>query len=392
MLINLLNHIKKIEKLFYIGGAIFISKIVFLFIPYLISDIQYNSFNKIYYSAAIVVLFGKLGFEFAISRINLHHKNLFIVVFINTLITTLAVIFFNKENDNFTNYTSIFIYSFFYILANIFLIKNLFEGSYKKYFSYKLFYGIVLFSSIFILLKFTSEIFLVFPVVGLLWFLFIYSFNWSNFKGEGKLKDFYKLGISGFVINATLGFAFIADKYIINHFFELDIANAYTFGWALTAPMLYIGSMIEHSIFTANNKNKRKTVINAIYLLVLLIIIYGISVYSIVSFYPNLLPASINYDLLKSILILFLVVYAIYAIIQFPLNGILFKFTGNDSQFKLAKIYPAIFLGFITLLFVLFSNNTNNNYWILVVVNASYLFLILGIKAIVIKKSIFKTN
>ena len=384
--------ISRFEKIIYIGGAIVISKVVFLFIPYLTTDIQYNDFNKIYYTAAIVILFGKLGFDFAVTRINIQHIKLFGSVLFNTIVIIFLVFFISNEKHDYTNYLAVFFYSFFYILANIFLIKNLFEGSYKKYFLYKLFYGIVLLISVFILIKINLEIFLVFPIVGILWFLFIYSFNWHNNKGEGRIIDFYKLGISSFIINAALGFAFIADKYIVNHFFEINVANAYTFGWALTAPILYIGSMIEHSIFTADNKNKRKTVTNFILLIAFLVTIYGILIYLIVSFYPSVIPASINYSLLKSILLLFLIVYPVYAIIQSPLNGILFKFISNDSQFKLAKIYPVIFLAFCALLFWLFVIDSNKNYVLLIIINASYLFLLLGIKAFVINKNITKVG
>ncbi len=263
--IKVYSYIKRLEKFLFIGGAIVISKVAFLFIPYLTTDIQYNSFNKIYYTAAIVVLFGKLGFEFAITRVKIGHIKLFFAVFFNTIITTFFVFFVGNEKHIYSDYLAVFIYSFFYILASIFLIKNLFEGSYKKYFLYKLFYGVTLIISIIILIKIKLEIFLVFPIVGFLWFLFIYLFNWHNSKGNGSIKDFYKLGASGFIISAALGFAFIADKYIVNHFFELDVANAYTFGWALTAPILYIGSMVEHSIFTASNKNKHKTIVNSFY-------------------------------------------------------------------------------------------------------------------------------
>ena len=146
--------------------------------------------------------------------------------------------------------------------------------------------------------------------------------------------------------------------------------------------------MIEHSIFTADNKNKRKTVTNFILLIAFLVTIYGILIYLIVSFYPSVIPASINYSLLKSILLLFLIVYPVYAIIQSPLNGILFKFISNDSQFKLAKIYPVIFLAFCALLFWLFVIDSNKNYVLLIIINASYLFLLLGIKAFVINKNI----
>ncbi len=145
--------ISRFEKIIYIGGAIVISKVVFLFIPYLTTDIQYNDFNKIYYTAAIVILFGKLGFDFAVTRINIQHIKLFGSVLFNTIVIIFLVFFISNEKHDYTNYLAVFFYSFFYILANIFLIKNLFEGSYKKYFLYKLFYGIVLLISVFILIK-----------------------------------------------------------------------------------------------------------------------------------------------------------------------------------------------------------------------------------------------
>ncbi|MBK7979760.1 MAG: hypothetical protein IPK06_07095 [Ignavibacteriae bacterium] len=72
------------------------------------------------------------------------------------------------------------------------------------------------------------------------------------------ILNFTKLGFAAFVVNASLGFAFIADKYIINHYFNLKIANSYTFAWGITSPMLYLGNIMEHTIYTAKNNEKEK--------------------------------------------------------------------------------------------------------------------------------------
>ncbi|MFZ1292531.1 MAG: hypothetical protein WAR79_20745 [Melioribacteraceae bacterium] len=376
------------EKFLFIGSAFFISKIVFLIIPYITNSIDYNEFNKIYYSAAIVILFAKLGFDFAINRVHVHHKNLFIAVLINTLIMVIVLKLTEQENYSYINYTSIFLYSFFYIIANIFLMKTLFDGNFKRYFLFKLFYGIILIAIVFILISFHLEIFLVFPIAGILWMIYVYSFSIRDFKGEGKLTDFYKLGFAGFVVNAALGFAFIADKYIVNHFMNLDVANAYTFAWGLTSPMLYLGNMVEHSIYTAGNINKRKIIKNAFILLAGLIVLYSIGIYAVVFFLPNLLPQTINLSLLKQVLILFLLVYSIYSLIQYPLNGILFKFINSSAQYKLAKIYPSIFLFFFACLFYVYKIQNSDDFFLLIALCSVYLFVLLGIKVLIVRKSI----
>ncbi|MBK8946947.1 MAG: hypothetical protein IPM32_17000 [Ignavibacteriae bacterium] len=382
------NAYRKTNKLIFIGGAFFISKIVFLFIPYITTSEQYNDFNKIYYSAAIVVLFGKLGFEFAINRIKIQHKKLFIAVLFNTLLMVAALNLFGDEKYSYLNYFAIFIYSFFYIIANIFLIKTLFEGNYKRYFFFKLFYGLILLAAVFILLTIRLEIFLIFPFTGILWMLFVYAYNFNDSGGEGKLSEFYKLGIAGFIVNAALGFAFIADKYIVNHYMNVDVANAYTFAWGITAPMLYLGNMIEHSIYTAGNTNKRNTIKNSIVLLFIIVLVYGISAYSFVQFLPSLLPNSIDLILLKKILIIFLIIYTFYTIVQYPLNGILFKYINNVAQYKIAKIYPLIFILFCIILFYLFGIKNSQDFILLIGVCTFYLFILLSIKINVVKRSI----
>ncbi len=388
------NKIKKLykssERIIFIGGAIVFSKIVFLIIPYLITGVEYNEFNKIYYSAAIIILIGKFGFEFAITRIEIHYKKLFAAIFFNVLIVSIFVTAIGEKYISLKSYLSILLYSYFYIAANIFLIKNLFEGAYKKYFLYKLFYGFTLLISLLVLLKFSTNIFLIFPFVGFLWFLFVYSFNWKNYSGNGKLKSFYKLGTSAFIINSALGFAFIADKYIVNHFFEVEIANAYTFAWALTSPMLYIGSMIEHSIFTSSNKNKRKTITKFLFLLASMVLAYSIIIFTGVHFYSSLLPKSISYNYFISILSIFLLIYSVYTFVQFPLNGILFKFIDSKAQFRLSKIYPVLFIVFVAILYFVFIHNMNKNYFLLITLNAGYLFVLLLLKAFVVFKSVPK--
>ncbi len=121
-----------------------------------------------------------------------------------------------------------------------------------------------------------------------------------------------------------------------------------------------------------------------------MVTIYDVFVYTVIHLYPSLVPKSINYELFQSILLLFLIVYPIYSIIQSPLNGILFKFIESGSQFKLARIYPIVFLAFCTLLFLLFVMQANRNYVLLIIINACYLFLLLGIKVFVVKKNIVR--
>ena len=114
-----------------------------------------------------------------------------------------------------------------------------------------------------------------------------------------------------------MGFAFIADKFIVNHFFEIEVANTYTFAWAVTAPMLYIGITIEHLIYASSKEQKRSTIFASFFLIFILAGIYITLVYLIVNLFPNLLPESINPNLFKSIITFLLVGYFIYTIIQF---------------------------------------------------------------------------
>jgi hypothetical protein len=197
------------------------------------------------------------------------------------------------------------------------------------------------------------------------------------------MYDLYKVGGSAFIINSAVPFALVADKYIVNHYFPVDTANAYTFAWGLTAPLFYIGNLIERIIYSSEDINPGKMLKNSLVILFFLILIYVCVLISAVKFLPVLLPSSVDRQLLQNIFLFMVSGYSLYILFHFPLNGYLFKFLQVEKQKRIALIY---FIYLIILLAVVISAGALEikNYKVLLIAIWGVIFTLLGIKTAVI--------
>ena len=328
------------QKFVLIGSTIFSNKLVLIVTAYFFTEVQYNIFNKAYYTASILILFGTLGFDFAVSRINISLKTVSLGALLNVFITLVILYFISEPFVDILKIFSIFFYSLFACLGGIFTFQLLFRGEIKRY-------VLLMFTNAFLhllIIPFVTllnvDIFILFPIVSLTWFLLGYPrFRILNQDDEQNLASLYKLGISTFIINSAVSFALVADKYIVNHYFPLDTANAYTFAWGLIVPLLYIGNVVEKLIYSSTSGDSSKIFLKSLFALLVLVGAYSVLLLSAANFIPALLPNSINPARLREILNFMITGYALFAVINFPVNGFLFKFAETSKQKTIAGAY-----------------------------------------------------
>jgi len=373
------------QRFVLIGSTIFSNKLILILIAYFFSGVQYNTFNKAYYTASILILFGTLGFDFAINRINTSFKMIVLGVTLN-VIAALAILFF--ISDPFTNFyqlISIFIYSLFACLGGIFTFQHLFQGRIKTYvvlmFTNALLHLMII--PFITLLK--ADIFLLFPLITLTWFLIGYPgfLKYNKAKGE-NLAALYKLGVSTFMINSAVSLALVADKYIVNHYFPIDTANAYTFSWGLIVPLLYLGNVVEKLIYSSTSGDSVRIFKKSLIILLMLVVAYSILLLSAVNFLPAVIPNSINSVRLVQILSFMITGYALFVVINFPVNGYLFKFAETTKQKSVAAAYLVTIIIFPIAFFLINGGTEITNYRTLLLLIWSFIFLLLIIKTVVV--------
>ncbi len=332
-----------------------------------------------------MILFGALGFNFAITRIKLKSHLLAATVFFNLLIISLAYYLLADPFSEFLSLVSLFIFALFTSIAGIILFSLLFQGDYQKYFLYT-FINSLLLLSIIPLLKYTSiGLMILFPVVAFLWLLsiIVIARPFQNNNSE-DIRGFYILGVSAFVINGTASLAFALDKYFVNHFYDVGTANSYTFSWSLVAPIFYIGTLVEKNIYALNDGDAKSTIKKSFFALAGSVLLYGFVVLAIIKYFNALLPSSIQPELLLTIFTLMIIGYGLYAMIHFPINGYLFKYA---ETFKQTIISKAIFIATVpmfALYYFILSDWFKENFTHLIIGVLAYIFLIQIIKVFIL--------
>jgi len=349
----MLSQFANIKKLVLLGFAVASTKIMLLLFAYFFDAENYNQFNQIYYTASMVILFGSLGFNIAITRVNLSLKLVTASVLLMILTAYLFLQIFSAPFENVFEIVSILIYCLFISLAGIYVFHLLFSGRYRDYAILTLFYSALHLLIIPAILFLKLSLFSVLPVIAFLWFL-IGSPKYIRQKDSSfrNLKEFYKIGISAFVINSAVSLALAADKYFVNHFFAVETANAYTFAWGLTAPMFYIGVLIEQYLFSETNTSKSNILRRGFIMVTVFVTFYAAAMIAAIYLFPNIMPASVDHATVLKIFTLMISGYSVYVILHFPVNAYLFKALGTGKQ-KTISLYFSIIISVYILLYVL---------------------------------------
>lgn len=372
------------QRFVLIGSTIFTNKLILILIAYFFTEVQYNIFNKVYYTASILILFGTLGFDFAINRTAVSFRAVVLGVILNTVLTLTILFFISEPFTSAYQIISIFIYSVFACLGGIFTFQHLFHGRIKKYVLLMFINAMLHLLIIPFITFFEADIFMLFPFVTLSWFLIgIRDFMLNNKSNDETLASLYKLGVSTFIINSAVSLALVADKYIVNHYFPIETANAYTFSWGLIVPLLYIGNVIEKLIYSSTSGNAVKVFWKSLIILLILVAVYSIILLSVLNLMPAVVPSSINSAVLVQILSFMITGYALFVIINFPVNGYLFKFAETSKQKSVAAAYLVTII-FFPAVFIFFNGGTEiTNYRTLLLLIWSFIFLLLIIKSAV---------
>ena len=379
------NGIFSIQRFFIIGATIFTSKVVLILIAYFFNEVQYNTFNQAYYTASILIIFGAFGFNYAVNRVDIKFILVFFASIINILITLFVLLIFSPPQFSSMQIISVIAYALFAAIGGIFTFQVLFQGFYKTYFYLTLLSAVLHIALIPAVMILNVDIFLALPFVTFFWFVISFP---KFIKGKSlrleSLKELYKIGSANFIINSSVPLALVVDKYFVNHYFSLETANAYTFSWSLTAPMFYIGNLIEKIIYSSEEKEGKRIFKRSLLILASLIILYAAFMLAVVYFFPSLLPRSVNVDLMKAVFSFMIAGYALYVIFQFPVNGYLFKFKEVAKQKSIAVVY-AVFIFLLVTFYLFFLNQFHiENFRVLLLSIWGFIFCLLIIKSYVV--------
>jgi hypothetical protein len=380
----MLNQFANIKKLMLLGFAVVSTKVMLLLFAYFFNSETYNHFNQIYYTASIVILFGSLGFNIAVTRVNVSMKLLTIAVLLTTAIAYLFLQIVSSPFENRIEIFSILLYCTFISITGIRVFQILFSGRYRDYVLLTLLYSILHLLIIPAIIYFNVSLFVLLPVIAVLWFITAYpKFIKQTSQADVKFKEFYKIGISAFVINSAVSLALAADKYFVNHFFSIEIANAYTFSWSLTAPMFYIGVVIEQYLFSESNKSKSNILKRGFLLNVVLVVFYaGISAL-IINFFPGIIPPSVEYKMVLKIFSFMLIGYSVYVAAHFPINAYLFKSLGVSKQKRISIFFTVIIIIYLVVYILILREIISIDYISLLLITWSYIFALLITKALI---------
>lgn len=372
------SQLTNIKKLFFLGIAVASTKVMLLLFAYFFNAETYNQFNQIYYTASIIILFGSLGFNIAITRVGVSLKMVAAAVAVNAIAVYLVLQLISSPFNNLPEILSIIAYSIFISVTGIFNFHLLFTGRYKDYVILTILYSVLHLLLIPAVIFFGIDFFIALPAVGILWLLSGLP-RYIRVKDTAfqNIKEFYKIGLSAFVINSAVSLALAADKYFVNHFFSLDLANSYTFAWGLTAPMFYIGVIIEQFLFSEAKPSKASILKKGFSLSASMVAIYAASLLIVVNFFPGLIPDSVNYNYVLSILTLMITGYSVYVIFHFPVNAYLFKSLGTEKQKTISIFFSMIIFAFVILYTVIMQGVIEITYLWLLIITWSYIFTLL---------------
>lgn len=309
-----------------------------LLVAYLLPSAAYNHFNQIYYSASLLSMIGTMGLDVSTYKHPLPHSVLFLCVLANVLLLTGLMRLFGFHFGSTQDIFNTIIFGYLTAVGNIITTKMLFSNQFKIYCIISAMRGAfqVLAIPMFVFLRvdlLTSMILL--NGVWLVLCVIIYpSHEKFSFR---KVIETYKEGVCNFFINSAAGIGFNIDKYVVNHFFPIAFANIYTFSWSLVAPVFYLGNAVEKTMYSSDEVGSLSSIlIKYSFALMLLLLVYVACVWGVVIFFPTALPRSAPLASAHLILSLMLLIYGVYTMFHYPLNGLLFKHINLQARSKIA--------------------------------------------------------
>jgi hypothetical protein len=325
-----------------------------------------------------------MGFDFSQTKIPVKTITIFLFITINVVITYSILHFISNPFSDLSEIIPVLIYSTFTAVGSVLNFRLLFFGQYQKYFWVMLIFAGAHLLVIPAVLLGNFSIFPSLCGVIIVWFFIVYGLFDKETSDIKNYKEYYKIGFSAFIINSAVALGLSADKFIVNHFFEIDIANSYTFAWGLTAPIFYIGNLIEKYLYAEPKPDKNRILKKGFLFSLLLISTYTGGMLIIINFFPSLLPGSVSNEIFGSIFTFMITGYSLYVIFHFPLNTYLFKVSDTKKQKTISVYFFFIILAFAFVFYYIINNTFEFNYQLLLVAVWIYIFTLLIVKALII--------
>lgn len=329
-----------LKRTIVITLGLVLEKLFLFFLPYFLTSGTYNEFNKNYYLAGLISSFAVFGFNFSVKFVKLRTSLIFALVIVNCLIVA-SILWLFFEKGAFSPFA--LFYGVISIMLSILQFEFLFTGKLKEYASAVM---IIFTASVISLVGSIAlglDLFLLLTIFNAVSLVIILSFSEKKeLTGMPNVLNFYKVGLSAFIINGVAVVVLATGKYLSTNLFEETAANSYIFASLLITPLFFAGNILERVIYTLKKKLfNSKLLIMGLSFLFYISISAGIVALWLI--FPQLLPKSIDGGTLIRILIFMLLGTSIFSSLHFPLNGILFKESKTETQ-KQAAIYNFILI------------------------------------------------
>ena len=381
-----------VKKTILLGIAQALPRLALIASAYILTKNDYFIFNKYYYTASIIIIWSGFGFDFGGNISRTRTKIVVYAIAVNSILCSGMIWFWGNNETNPLTMFSILVYSFSAAATGVLLYRLLFQEKINDYFTITLI-GMVMFIITLVLFKLTGMWLFLFLFPGYSFMLTMYAYHKSNSTDsvlftETSIPYLYESGFLSFSINGLVPLVFAFDKFIINRNFGIGIANSYIFAWGLTAPIFYIGNIVEKIIYSSSERGWRKVGLAGLIMTTVMISIYVICLIIIINLFPGILPQSIDHGILKSVFIWMISGYSIYAVFHFPLNGLLFKYRNIGTQKRVALKY-FIFAAITVIVFFCFKGFIIYDYFRLLSFTIIILYSLLLIKGF---ETLFRRN
>jgi hypothetical protein len=331
-----------IFKYLIISSIYFLDKLFILIVPFVTTSGGFYQFNLDYYLLIFISTISLFGYHLAYARNPINKYLLIFLLFLNTSALFLVISFF------FNISASIIIIpaAVGYNLIKIFQYRLLFTDSLKKYLSLGLIFNLFLAGIVAIALQtnlsliYSYLFFLVFAGAVVIFFL-------ENFKPDFSLKVLLIFALSSigvFIVNSCATLIISYHKLLSSSIIDKSFANSIIFIWILLGPIFFIGHVSERFSYTKNVKDIKADLLKFILLLVAANTLFSFMLIMLISEFPQLLPQSVNAEIISDYLWKFLIGVSLFSVIHYPINSLIFKSHSKESIDLLGKITGIILI------------------------------------------------
>lgn len=322
-----------LKNLLFIGIASFLSKSFAILLPYFLPADAYNHFNQKFYLVSFLVPFIVLGFDYLFPRYRINPRY-YLIPLISVFVLMIAGISLFSTFDLF-----LLLLMIAFVISSFISTLLLFHSDLKRY----LLFSFLTFITGMVSIALSRIGFDFFVIYSLGQFFVVLAIVFIFKPGSMAIepiatKDFFKLVIGVFLLNSTASLLFSFNKYIVSEQLPIDIANAFTYLWAILVPVLYIGNLFEKYIYARVKKGSVLTDIRTGVVLNSIAVAGYIAAVNIFINVGSFLPDSIDAGSIGSIAAVMSIGFLLLSVVHFPVNGVLLKIASVRTQ-KLSSLF-----------------------------------------------------